>query len=386
MKAKFTSGFALAAAFASAVQAHMELSYPAPYRSKYNPNANSNTIDYSMTSPLSGSAQYPCKGYQTDFGTDAGKSVATWAAGATHNFTVAGSAVHGGGSCQTALSYDKGATFQVMTSFEGSCPLSDGESFSFTVPSDATAGDAIFAWTWFNKVGNREIYMNCATVTIGGSSSKRAVGGGAVKRGVAFSARPDLLQANLGNGCTTVEGKEVVYPNPGPDVVDKQTGDNSGSLTGSCASGSSSSGSSSSGGSSAAVSSATSSTVASPAAAESSATSTTEAAATSATAPAGGVFATVSLDSTTSSSVASATSVTSTTAVLSAPSATATAAPFGNSTDTSGTTGACTSGQFYCHGTTFQQCDNGAWDVVQAVAPGTKCTPGIGSTIDVTAA
>ncbi|EHK43392.1 hypothetical protein TRIATDRAFT_85794 [Trichoderma atroviride IMI 206040] len=31
-----------------------------------------------------------------------------------------------------------------------------------TLPNDTPAGDALFAWTRFNKIGNRERYMNCA--------------------------------------------------------------------------------------------------------------------------------------------------------------------------------------------------------------------------------
>ena len=55
------------------------------------------------------------------------------------------------------------------------------------------------------------MYMNCASVTIGGSGSrikrdeldKRALSG------------PDIFRANIGNGCSTTEGKDVVFPNPG---------------------------------------------------------------------------------------------------------------------------------------------------------------------------
>jgi hypothetical protein len=77
----------------------------------------------------------------------------------------------------------------------------------FTVPADAPAGEALFAWTWFNQVGNREMYMNCATVTITGGSG-----------GAGLSALPDMFVANVGNGCATAEGSPVDIPNPGADV------------------------------------------------------------------------------------------------------------------------------------------------------------------------
>jgi hypothetical protein len=110
-----------ALALASATNAHMEMSFPPPLRSKYNTHVSSGKQDYSMTSPLSGAAQYPCKGYQTDMAdaSGAGASVVTWAPGANVNFTIVGGATHGGGSCQAALSYDQGKSFTVIHSYLG---------------------------------------------------------------------------------------------------------------------------------------------------------------------------------------------------------------------------------------------------------------------------
>ncbi|KAK3321171.1 hypothetical protein B0T19DRAFT_403742 [Cercophora scortea] len=210
--------------------AHMEMSFPPPLRSKFNPNAAN--IDYSMTAPLSASgSDYPCKGYQADLGTAAGKSTATFAPGSTHNFTIVGGAAHGGGSCQASLSYDGGKTFTVIKSIIGGCPLQS--NYDFTVPSDAQAGDALFAWTWFNHLGNREMYMNCAAVTIGGGSAKREV----AERDTAFSARPSIFLANIDNGCGTADSTDVVFPNPGPEVVNAATVP--APPTGNCAGGSS---------------------------------------------------------------------------------------------------------------------------------------------------
>lgn len=30
---------------------------------------------------------------------------------------------------------------------------------SFTLPAEAPSGQALFAWNWFNRVGNREMYQ-----------------------------------------------------------------------------------------------------------------------------------------------------------------------------------------------------------------------------------
>lgn len=47
--------------------------------------------------------------------------------------------------------------------------------------------------------------MNCAPITIEGGSNDKA----------AFDKLPEIYVANVGNGKTTVEGVDVVFPNPG---------------------------------------------------------------------------------------------------------------------------------------------------------------------------
>lgn len=167
-----------------------------------------------MTSPLDASgANFPCKGFHTDFTNDPnglGASVADWAPGSSQTIKLAGTAYHGGGSCQVSFSYDAGHTFKVVRTYLGNCPTGENAVLDFTVPNDTPAGDAIFAWTWFNQLGNREMYMNCAHVKITGEShdvSKFA------------SSRPEIFKANIGNGCRTVDSRDVAIPNPGNDVV-----------------------------------------------------------------------------------------------------------------------------------------------------------------------
>lgn len=144
-------------------------------------------------------------------------SVTTYAPGGQYNVTLAGTAVHNGGSCQLSLSYDQGETFQVFQSFIGGCPDTSNPNapLDFTMPSDAPAGEALLAWTWVNHSGNREMYMNCASITVGsGKGSERR------SSGLDSSKYPSLFVANAGvNQCATVEGIDVVYPNPGPNVV-----------------------------------------------------------------------------------------------------------------------------------------------------------------------
>lgn len=67
--------------------------------------------------------------------------------------------------------------------------------------------------TWFNYMGNREMYMSCAVVTITDSKSSPA----------AFNSNPkfpDIFKANLGKDypCKTKGNTNVIFPNPGAEV------------------------------------------------------------------------------------------------------------------------------------------------------------------------
>lgn len=191
---------------------HMLLSYPPALRWRGNPYSG-NDADYSLTSPLKqDGSDYPCKGSLKLLGTPEGMPVANWIAGQTYNMTLEGGSTHDGGSCQAAISTDAGATFHVIHSWEGGCPVSGAasSSFPFVLPSDTTSSNqAVFAWTWFNKIGNREMYMNCAVVTISG--------GQAGTQPTSFADRPGIFVANI-NGCKNTEGVDTKFPSPGPDV------------------------------------------------------------------------------------------------------------------------------------------------------------------------
>ena len=197
---------------------HMEMSWPYPLHSKYNPANNYENVDYSMTSPLNADgSNFPCKGYQNDRPID---TVITYTAGSTYNMSLAGSATHGGGSCQLSLSYDNGATFRVIKSMIGGCPLAS--TYDFTIPSYAPSGNALLAWTWQNLEGNREFYMNCAEVNIIDSSSSSKSRRNRRRQAYStFDSLPYIWKANIPdvNDCTTTEEVNVVYPDPGPDVV-----------------------------------------------------------------------------------------------------------------------------------------------------------------------
>jgi hypothetical protein len=203
--------------------AHMEISKPAPFRSRYNPFTTD--IDYSMTNPLSSSgSDFPCKGYHKLLDTPQGGSTATWVRGSRQTMTIVGSVTHNGGSCQASLSYDRGATFKAIHTWIGNCPLRS--DWQFTVPSDAPTGSALFAWSWWNNLGNREMYMNCAHITIASGREAEAeeaetdveIEARDDVQAANWSSRPPMFVANVNNGCSTAETYDVLIPNPGPDV------------------------------------------------------------------------------------------------------------------------------------------------------------------------
>ncbi|KAK4228296.1 hypothetical protein QBC38DRAFT_158449 [Podospora fimiseda] len=372
----FTGAFVALLAGAQLATAHMEIKEPAPFRSRFNPNSNPASIDYTNTAPLDPSgANFPCKGYHSDLGTAAGKSVASYAPGSSYQFTVDGQAPHGGGSCQVSLSYDGGKTFTVIQSIIGGCPLSS--TYPFTIPSDAPEGEAIWAWTWSNKIGNREQYMNCAAVTISKGAKKRNE---PVKRAsVGFSSRPALFVANLKTTtCEVAEGTDVVFPNPGPDIL--TNGGNQQPPSGNC--GASGPGGGNGGG------------------------NTSPAPSTSAQAPVvtptptpskpvslpGGVFITVPGSASSSSAPAPVETpvespvVQPTTLIVSTrPAATSTQAAVPAPSQGAGNGGAgyvpgtaCASeGAWNCiGGSSFQRCASGVWSATISMAAGTKCTAG----------
>lgn len=157
----------IAGLLSTTVKAHMEMSSPAPFRSKYL-GISANT-DYSMTSPLEPSANGVdslCKGFLSDLDSSsptgklvAGSTVSTRKLTCLHpcltflcfqmNVEIAGTASHLGGSCEFSVSYDS-ENFVVIHRIVGGCPLKS--SYSFKVPEDLPgASKAVFSWSWISE-------------------------------------------------------------------------------------------------------------------------------------------------------------------------------------------------------------------------------------------
>ncbi|KAJ4318908.1 hypothetical protein N0V84_006626 [Fusarium piperis] len=193
---------------------HMQMSNPPPLRSEFNLYTTDREIDHSMTNPLlNDGSDFPCKGYHLQLSTSLGEPVLHLKGGNSYWMSFTGGSSQGGGSCQISLSVDGGSTFYVLHSYIGNCPATSGNNtLPFRVPADVPLTErALFAWTWFNKLGNREMYMNCASVTTVHTGEDK----------VSLFDRPRMFVANIGNGCTTEDSEDVRFPDPGPELTIK---------------------------------------------------------------------------------------------------------------------------------------------------------------------
>ncbi|KAL2000805.1 hypothetical protein VTN02DRAFT_2593 [Thermoascus thermophilus] len=204
---------------ASLTNAHMIMSKPYPY----SPQTLNN-------SPLNADgSDFPCK--IRDDMWEMPAQANTMLVGQPQELSFVGSATHGGGSCQISLTTDKyptkDSTWKVIHSIEGGCPANvdgnlsggaqapDPYTFNFTIPDSIAPGEYTLAWTWFNRIGNREMYMNCAPITV---ESDEPTTANAVSKRDLPDDLPDMFVANI-NGCMTTEGVDIRFPNPGNSVA-----------------------------------------------------------------------------------------------------------------------------------------------------------------------
>ncbi|SPJ71588.1 related to spore coat protein SP96 precursor [Fusarium torulosum] len=395
------------ASLASLASAHMLMANPKPY----------GKID---NSPLMGDgSDFPCKGAVND-----GASANVYEQGSTQQLSFIGQATHGGGSCQISLTTDKNPTkdsvWKVIKSIEGGCPAKGQEGnmggnadapdpykYDFTIPKELAAGDYTLAWTWFNKVGNREMYMNCAAVTIEGSGGSKDH----------LDSLPDMFVANLGDGCETLHDQDLLFPNPGKNVdkfngaTDAFKGPNDKCTA---APGGGSKPPSPTGGNDAPAPTGgneapaptggnaqpTQPQVTQPAVTQPAAPGSGDGSSGSPQMPGGGVFITVSQPAA-SQPAATQPAATQAPEAPAAPETPKTPDNGSGSDSGEGNKGgdsgsgsggfaagtACTSeGEWNCiGGSTFQRCASGAWTTTQQLSSGVSCTPGQGADIGMTA-
>ncbi|KAG0221941.1 hypothetical protein BGX31_009461 [Mortierella sp. GBA43] len=178
-KSTFVAAILASIAVFSVAEAHVSLKSPCPRGSTfcepeqfkdYDSNSPVGTYDTMAIQPVNGICKHKASGALKPQNIQAGSNLATqYAIGAAH----------GGGHCQWALSYDQGKTWVVFQTMLTKCLANvSGSSTTINVkiPATAPSGQAIFAWLWNNKIGNREFYTSCADVNIQGSTSRKFSG------------------------------------------------------------------------------------------------------------------------------------------------------------------------------------------------------------------
>ncbi|CEJ80845.1 hypothetical protein VHEMI01005 [[Torrubiella] hemipterigena] len=206
---------------AALASAHVLMTNPVPYGKA---SLNNSPLD-------ANGADFPCKQRADVYDLEGASNI--YAQGSTQHLAFEGSSVHGGGSCQvsvtTDLHPDKNSVWKVIKSIEGGCPAKNTKgnlgsdatmavpfTYDFDIPEKLAAGNYTLAWTWFNKVGNREMYMNCAPVTVTGNTGVDSY----------WQSLPDMFIANIkmdakdtaDEMCSVPPNVDVKFPNPGKFV------------------------------------------------------------------------------------------------------------------------------------------------------------------------
>ncbi|KAH8770053.1 hypothetical protein F5883DRAFT_667625 [Diaporthe sp. PMI_573] len=183
---------------------------------------NLETAPLQQVGPLDATLPFPCQGR-----TEHVEKRTTLTAGTAQSVKFWISAVHGGGSCQFSVTYEypppaDPAQWKTLYTIIGDCPAkavgnlqtiekdkagrengpqcgnSSGEEcvrqFDIPIPSGIkNSENATLAFTWFNKIGNREMYMTCAPVSIVGGTNDKEL----------MDSLPPVFQANIPGKCTT---------------------------------------------------------------------------------------------------------------------------------------------------------------------------------------
>jgi hypothetical protein len=200
---------AVIVAFVSSGIAHMVLDRPKPFGTL---TLNNSPLDET-------GADFPCKQRNGVYDVT---EMNYWKAGERQSVSFSGTAVHGGGSCQFSVTTDlqptKSSRWKVIHSVVGGCPASAtgnlepgqrADTFDFFVPGGMPSGKYTFAWTWFNRRGRREMYMNCAPISVSGTGENATF----------LESLPDMFVANIPSTvCATVEDHDFLFPQPGDSV------------------------------------------------------------------------------------------------------------------------------------------------------------------------
>ncbi|POS71476.1 hypothetical protein DHEL01_v210128 [Diaporthe helianthi] len=194
---------ALLLGIAAVANSHGIMIEPRPY--------NLHTAPLQQVAPLGAELPFPCQGRteHADYRT-------TLTAGTTQTVKFWVSAVHGGGSCQFSVTYDNPppadpSQWKTIYTIIGDCPAKAVGNLPTTkVDQDGRENGPQCGNSdgeeWFNKIGNREMYMTCAPVSIVGGTDDKEL----------MESLPPVFVANIPGQCTTGSSGHVFnIPNPG---------------------------------------------------------------------------------------------------------------------------------------------------------------------------
>ena len=197
----------LASALISTTCAHLMLSQPVPFGLDTLNNSPLNNV-----APGAAGSDFPCK---LRTGVYDITSMNNMKVGEPQLLNFTGSASHGGGTCHLSITTDleptAKSTFRLIQVFEGACPkYSDGNEytnpFTFQLPEGTPNGRLTLVWTWYNRIGAREIYQNCAPLSVTGGADNIDY----------YDSLPNAWFANLPNtDCATADGMDAIVPFPG---------------------------------------------------------------------------------------------------------------------------------------------------------------------------
>ncbi|KAK1816105.1 hypothetical protein LTR12_009527 [Friedmanniomyces endolithicus] len=218
------------ATFNGLADAHIKLASPVPYG-----KATLDTSPLKDAKPGSAGSDFPCKQRSGVYDLTERTQVV---AGADNPLTFDGSATHGGGSGFLAVTTDEhpdvNSQWKTFMVFDSGMPVkgdsesgSGTSSYTYVLPKGMLNGNLTLGWYWYNRIGNRELYSNCAPLEISGGSDNRSV----------FDALPNAYLINLPTSeCSSQEMGDTEIPNPGNAVVVKGGGTSMLAATGpSCA-------------------------------------------------------------------------------------------------------------------------------------------------------
>jgi hypothetical protein len=200
-------------AFAAFGNAHLIMKTPTPFGV-----GSLNNSPLNDAKPGTAESDYPCKQRKGVYDISEMNKIAVET---PTLMTFEGSASHGGGTCQIAITLDKeptaNSTFKIIQVFEGGCPTTQDSGstnpFTFTLPKETPNGQVTLAWLWYNRIGNREAYMNCAPVEVSGGSDNDDY----------FNSLPNMYLINLPTSeCQSTQNygsDSVIIPNPGQYIL-----------------------------------------------------------------------------------------------------------------------------------------------------------------------